>query len=72
MPKRKKESSLFTYVLVVVILTVALIFIAPTQIKQFVDAVYIIFENLSLFGQAIIVLIIIALIVYLLKRLGKL
>lgn len=68
----KKKNPLATYILVVIILAIALAVIAPNQFKQFTDAIYATFTQLSQFGQVIVVLALIALAVYLLRRSGKL
>ena len=67
----KKKNPLATYILVIIILTVALVIIAPEQFKQFTDAFYSTFAQLSQVSQVLIVLILIAMVIYLLRRLGK-
>jgi len=71
MPKKRKENPLATYILVIAILMVVLSLIFPAQLKQFVDALYAVFRDFSRLGQVLLVLILIGLVVYLLRRLRK-
>jgi len=68
----KKGSPLATYIVVFVIFMIILALGFPTQFKQFVDAIYVVFGEYQRISQVILVLILIGLVVYLLKRLRKL
>jgi len=67
--RRRKESSIATYFLVVILLTILLVLFAPNQFAQFVHALTGLYPQI---GEVLIVLIIIALITYVLGKRGKL
>lgn len=68
---KKKENSIITYILAVIVFLLALVFIFPAQSSQLLNALFTIFRDLTSLGQIIIVVILIVLVVYVLRRSGK-
>jgi hypothetical protein len=71
LPKKNKTNSTLTYFLVFILLMFLLALTFPSQSAQFINAFFKVFENITSFGQIIVVAVVIGLIVYLLKRAGK-
>ena len=71
MPKKKEkidESPTFTFIFVISILMTALALIIPDQFKQFVDAIYSVTKDYLRVVQVVVVLILVGVGVYFLKR----
>ena len=69
--RRQRQNSTLTYVAVLLLLLFLLVLAFPKQSAQLITAFITVFENITSFGQIIIVALVIGLIVYLLRRAGK-